>query len=80
MANMGLVLRGTGPLAETQSGLFARILGPSPAVLGAAFALVITAGLTARTTPMLWSVSRDHAARVPDDPTLAVVPPELPLT
>jgi MFS family permease len=80
MANMGMVVRGTGPLAETQSGLVAGVLGPSPAVLVAAFALVITAGLTARTNPTLWSVSRDDAACAPDDPTLAVTPPELPLT
>jgi MFS family permease len=53
MANMGMVVMGTGPLAQTQSGLLAAAIGPAGALVTAAAALLSTAVGVARTNPEL---------------------------
>lgn len=63
MANMRTVTGGVGPLAQTQSGILADAIGPPLAVVAAAAALAIAAGVTARANPALWSFSRDEAIR-----------------
>jgi hypothetical protein len=57
MANMGLVTRGIGPFAETQSGTLAGLMGAQLAVLTAAVALGAGAALTARFNRALWRFS-----------------------
>jgi MFS family permease len=59
MANMATVSRGFGPLAETQSGLTATLLGPSISVLVAAGVVGLAAGLTAIFNRELWRFSLD---------------------
>jgi hypothetical protein len=54
MANMGTVTRGFGPLAQTQSGILAGLIGPPLAVVVAAASLAVAAVNTARTNPALW--------------------------
>jgi MFS family permease len=60
MANMRIVTGGIGPLAETQSGLLASLLGGPLAVITAAGALVGAAGWTARTNPAFWQQKSDE--------------------
>ncbi len=65
MANMRVITGGIGPLAETQSGFSASLLG-GPLALGvAAFALALAAGWTARSSPAFWTFSRDEPAPEP---------------
>jgi MFS family permease len=59
MGNMGTVVRGTGYISETQSGVLAALFGPSLALVAAGAVLGVTAGLTARRNPALWKVTRD---------------------
>lgn len=60
MANVATVSRGVGPLAETQSGLAATLLGPSVSVLLAAGVVGLAAGLTAIFNRELWRFSLDR--------------------
>jgi MFS family permease len=64
MANVATVSRGVGPLAETQSGFTASLLGPSVSVLLAAGVVGLAAGLTAIFNRELWrfSFDRDRAS------------------
>jgi MFS family permease len=57
MANVGIVTRGIGPVAETQSGLVTSLLGPSLAIVAAAIALASTAAAVARRNEALWLLS-----------------------
>jgi len=57
MANMGTVTRGVGPLAETQSGLLASLLGSTPAVMTAAGVVGLAATFTALFNRDLWAFS-----------------------
>jgi len=57
LANMGTVTRGVGPLAETQSGMLASLLGSTPAVMTAAGVVGLAAGLTAFFNRDLWGFS-----------------------
>jgi hypothetical protein len=66
MANMGTVTRGFGPLAETQSGVTATLLGPSLSVLVAAGVVGLAAGLTATFNRELWRFSLDRDRGSPD--------------
>jgi hypothetical protein len=58
MGNMGTVTRGVSPLAETQSGALAGVMGGPLAIVTAAVALVVSAGVTARRNPALWRLRR----------------------
>jgi MFS family permease len=58
MGNMGTVTRGVSPLAETQSGALAGVLGGPLAIVAAAGALVVSAAATARRNPALWRLRR----------------------
>jgi MFS family permease len=60
MANLGLVTRGIGPLADTQSGVLAAFLGVSLTVFAAGTALAAAACLTAIANPTLWLYSRSR--------------------
>ena len=64
MANMGTITRGVGPLAETQSGVLATMLGSASAVLTAAGVVGIAAAVTAVFNRDLWNFSHgeDQAA------------------
>jgi MFS family permease len=53
MANMGMVVMGTGPLSQTQSGLVTAAIGPAWALVVAAAALFATSLGLARTNPEL---------------------------
>jgi MFS family permease len=66
MANMATVSRGFGPLAETQSGLTASLLGPSISVLVAAGVVGLAAGLTAVFNREIWRYSLDGERPSPD--------------
>lgn len=57
MANMGMITRGTGPLAETQSGFLASMIGASPAILVAAGAIGLASALTMILNRELWYFS-----------------------
>lgn len=59
MANVATVSRGVGPLAETQSGFTANLLGPTASVLLAAAVVGSAAGLTAVFNRALWRFSLD---------------------
>ena len=59
MANMRVVTGGIGPLAETQSGVLASLVGGPLALTAAVGALTIAAGWTAHANPALWRFSRD---------------------
>jgi hypothetical protein len=61
MANMATVSRGFGPLAETQSGLTASLVGPGLSVLLAAGVVGVAAGLTAVFNRALWRFSLDES-------------------
>jgi MFS family permease len=61
MAYQGTVLRGVGPLAQTQSGAFAGLVGGPMSVVIAAAGLATTAGIVARGTRPLWQYSRRTA-------------------
>jgi MFS family permease len=73
MGNLGTVTRGVSPLAQTQSGVLAGALGGPPAVICAAIALAVTAGLTAATNRVLWNFSRADMSR-PADHTAIELP------
>jgi MFS family permease len=62
MANMATVTNGVGPLAQTQSGVLAAVLGPPFAIVASAVALAGATLITARASPALWNFSRDDAA------------------
>lgn len=66
MGNLGTVTRGLGPLAETQSGLLAAVIGGPLAVVTAATALALSAAATARANPVLWHYSYEDALRERD--------------
>ena len=74
MANMRIITGGIGPLAETQSGLLASLLGGPLAVITAAGALVGAAGWTARTNPAFWQQKSDEpeVTETPGSSTTAV--------
>ena len=78
MANMGTVVRGTTPLAQTQSGTLVGLVGPTFAVLAASGALAIAAGVTARRNMALWRFSRDGQSPGPADVAGEPVPPKPP--
>jgi MFS family permease len=61
MANMGTVTRGIGPLAQTQSGVLAGLIGPPLAVVTAGVALAASALLTGRANRALWDFRHDDA-------------------
>jgi len=65
---MGLIGRGIGPLAETQSGALAGVIG-APWAIGMAAAIVAAAAaVTTRTNKALWTFSftdSNTAARLP---------------
>lgn len=65
MANMGMITRGTGPLAETQSGFLASAIGPNPAILIAAGVIAAAASLTAIFNRELWRFSLDDKSTSP---------------
>ncbi|HWM06467.1 MAG TPA: MFS transporter [Actinophytocola sp.] len=74
MGNMGTVTRGVSPLAETQSGVLAGIIGGPLAIVAAAGALVVSAAATARGNPALWRLRRTDLEHEPDvDPPGAAV-------
>lgn len=75
MANMGTVTRGFGPLAETQSGAVAGLLGSSAAVVLTAAALAVNAALTPRLNKPLWHFSRRDVVET-DEQVAAVVDAE----
>lgn len=62
MANQGVVVRGFGPLAQTQSGVTAGLFGGPMAVLVSSLALGLSAALVARRNRPFWHMARD------DDP------------
>jgi MFS family permease len=72
MANMGMVTRGIGPLAQTQSGFLVGAIGSPLAIVGAGGALALSATLTALANPALWKFSSD------DDPDSAAQMPPAP--
>ena len=76
MANVGMVTRGTSPLAEAQSGGLAGLLGPQLALVSAAFALATAATLTGRANRSLWRFSRADSEPEPmvSPAAIAVVP------
>ncbi len=61
MANQGTVVRGLGPLAQTQSGALAGLAGGPAAVIVAAASLAAAALVVARRNPSLWLFSRKDA-------------------
>lgn len=61
MGTMAVVTRGASPLAETQSGTLAGLLGPTPASAVAGAALVTASLLTFANRP-LWNFKRDAIA------------------
>jgi MFS family permease len=61
MAYQGTVLRGVGPLAQTQSGAIAGLVGGPVSVMIAAAGLAATGAIVARGTQALWSFSRREA-------------------
>jgi MFS family permease len=61
MAYQGTVLRGIGPLAQTQSGAIAGLAGGPLSVMIAAVGLAGTAAIVARGTEPLWRFSRREA-------------------
>lgn len=65
MANMGMITRGTGPLAETQSGFPASAIGPNPAIVIAAGVIASAAALTAIFNRELWHFSLDDKSTPP---------------
>jgi hypothetical protein len=62
---MGTVTRGTGPLAETQSGFLSSTIGPGFALVAAAGAVGTAAVLTAVINRDLWKYSLDERASDP---------------
>lgn len=77
VANFGMVILGTGPLAQTQSGILAGAIGPPRAVLGAGAALIVVAASIARLNSDLWRFTGDEpladsvgtpTVQVPEDP------------
>jgi hypothetical protein len=67
MANMGIVTRGLSPLAQTQSGFLAGLIGPSWAGITAAIALASAAAATGRFNHTLWDFSLAEAINDDDD-------------
>jgi hypothetical protein len=70
MGNMGTVTRGVSPLAETQSGALAGVMGGPLAIVTAGAALVVSAAVTARRNPALWRLRRtdlELASHAPPD-------------
>jgi MFS family permease len=63
MAYQGTVLRGIGPLAQTQSGWLTGLVGGPTSVVIAAIGLAGSAALVARRTRPLWEFSRSDAER-----------------
>jgi MFS family permease len=61
MAYQGTVLRGIGPLAQTQSGGIAGLVGGPMSVVIAALGLAASAAIVARGTEPLWRFSRREA-------------------
>jgi Transmembrane secretion effector len=61
MANMGVVTRGIGPLAQTQSGALAGLIGAPLAVVVAAVGVAGATAYTARNNPALWRFRHDAA-------------------
>jgi MFS family permease len=57
MANQGVVVRGLGPLAQTQSGATAGVLGGPLAILAAAAVLAATAAAVAARNRPLWALT-----------------------
>jgi MFS family permease len=72
MGNMGTVTRGVSPLAETQSGALAGVMGGPLAIVTAAAALVVSAAVTARRNPALWRLRRTDLE--PDAPPAGADP------
>ena len=74
MANMRIITGGIAPLAETQSGVLASLLGGPLALITAAGALVGAAGWTARTNPAFWQQNSDttEVTEPPGSPAPAV--------
>jgi hypothetical protein len=70
MANQGTIVRGVGPLAQTQSGAMAGAVGGTAAVVVAAGVMIIAAATVARTNRPLWEFSNRRAVAA-DDPELA---------
>ena len=67
MANMGVVTRGLSPLAQTQSGLMAGILGAPLAGATAAIVLAVMAAATGYFNRSLWKFSLAEAIEDPDE-------------
>lgn len=67
MANMRIVTGGLGPLAETQSGVLASLVGGPMAVIGAVGALILAASWTARANPAFWRFSRHEVVEQLDE-------------
>jgi MFS family permease len=63
MANVGIVTRGIGPLAQTQSGIVAGLIGGPGALVVAATALAGSATVIGRTTTALWRFDRKEPIR-----------------
>jgi hypothetical protein len=61
MANQGTVVRGFGPLAQTQSGAVASAVGGPAAILAAAAVMTVAAALVARANRPLWEFSTRQA-------------------
>jgi hypothetical protein len=67
MANQGTIVRGLGPLAQTQSGALAGALGGPVAVIVAAGVMTVAATVVARANRALWTFSTRDAV-VAGDP------------
>jgi MFS family permease len=61
MANQGVVVRGIGPLAQTQSGAVAGVLGGPLAIMTAAGVLAAVAGLIAVRNRSIWNFTTADA-------------------
>jgi MFS family permease len=60
MANMGMITRGIGPLAETQSGFLSSAIGAHFAILVSAGVIGTAGALTVIFNPALWRFSLDE--------------------
>jgi MFS family permease len=77
MANQGTIVRGVGPLAQTQSGAMAGAFGGPVAVVVAAAVMGLAAAVVARANRALWTFSsRDAAAAGDPDSPVAAGDPE----
>ena len=74
VANMRVVTGGVGPLAQTQSGILASVIGAPGSLAVAAVALFASASSTVWQSPALWRFSR-HDWEVEPEVEPEVVPP-----